>query len=554
MKNKTLSFLFSMAILIMLCFTSSTADNTNTTKRLLEEVDVTNALVTIRVYYKGKPVENLQRNHFKVFEDGKLKKINVCTMNRKTLGHMPDIPGEEVIASPPARLFVLIFNICDYRMNMYQGIERFFEKILGPNDRLIVMTNRFFLKDHTVVDPAAEKRRVFKMIEIEMKYAKSTINEIEKTVNSFIHEYHDLLSIRDLRNSAPTSNNQQNDGGQTQQRIEDVDGLERAAVKHFVAKYCSYVKEIKNTFLKIPLREYIELAQYLKDQEMEKWVLNFYQIPRFPQPSLNTEFVEKIHYYGHFLDILDALNSSQDLPIPTISRSFINSGATFHTVLLKYQGDSFENLPDFLNYGPISNDSEEILRRISRDTGGNVMRTNRLDSFYDKISTQEDIYYVLAYQTRPKKNKTPKLRIQVWDHSNRIYKVVYDNRKRSHAFKKAEKKFQDTHLNQELNIHLKQVEYGNGILRMQVSNFKMDKESSPPSSKFRIKLQLLDQTSRVVFFKEKQIETIQPQVMVGIKLNTLEAGQYDAMVIVEDILSGQQDLAIREVTIRKPSE
>lgn len=549
----------TIALLVCLLAQAAPADGgTSKQKRLLEEVQVTNALVTVRVFHKGKPVDNLQKNHFKIFENGKLRNVNSAYMKRKQLKTGPrgqNAPGTEVRLP---RLFVLVFNISDYRLNIFPAVQRFFNEIVRPGDRLIVMSNRFFLKDHKIYDPAAEKRRIIKIIEIEMKYAKGTVNEIEKTVNSFIDEYNDLIAIKNARAALETgtaNNSQQSQNNSAQPDDSDPDGLEQTAIKQFVAKYCTYVVEVKNSFLKIPLQDYIELAEYLKEQKLEKWVLNFYQIPRFPQPDFNTDFERKIRQYGHSMDVLNALVESQNLPINAISRAFVNSGATFNTVLMKYQGEAFENLASQMSYSPLSNDSESILRRISKLTGGTVMRTNNLDSFYEKVSAKEDIYYVLAYNTQKSNAGKKKVRVQVWDNTQRNYKVLYDNKKRTRAYRKAEKKIMAAKQDENPVIRLNHVIYGGGILRLMVSNYKMNRQVPPnntaPPGNFRVRLQILNQRSRVVSYKEKAIETAENQVFVGIKLNELTAGHYDAIVMVEDILTGEQDLAIQEVVIRK---
>ena len=43
-----------------------------------EEVSVVNIEVPVRVYYKGKPVPDLKKSDFLLYENGKLQEINGC--------------------------------------------------------------------------------------------------------------------------------------------------------------------------------------------------------------------------------------------------------------------------------------------------------------------------------------------------------------------------------------------------------------------------------------------------------------------------------------------
>jgi len=505
-------------------------------KRLLEQVEVTNALISVRVYDKGKPVRGLKTENFSIIENGKKMKINTCYMEKKQLKVRVNVEDFEGKTGVSPRLFVLIFNIADDRLDINTGIDFFFDKILLPNDRLIVRTNNFFLKDRRILDPQAEKKKIKKILRLEMRFARMTMSAMRNTLKLFITEFQDYISINASRS-----------GGGGGGGAADPDGLIEKGVRTFVLKYRILLKEFKKTLIQIPLKEYIQLAVYLQDQKLGKWVLNFHQIARFPQPLHNTTFGERLHEYRYYLDMISEINMPQSMPGNNIGKLFINTGATFHTLLMKYQGESFNDMEDYLTYNPLTNTAEGVLRKISRLTGGKVLRSNRVKDLYDKISAKEDIYYVLAYKTRRlswKKKRKVTVRVD-----NKNYDIVYDNQKRTRFFRKTENKILTKKKMQNPEIRINQVNAAKGTLKILVSDYLLDPDTFPSVGRVVVRLQILDENSKVVMDKKKSNETIKQRVFFSIKLSQLEKGNYDIVIIVLDLLTGKEDLAIQEVFI-----
>ncbi|MCP5048112.1 MAG: hypothetical protein GY940_13150, partial [bacterium] len=76
-------------------------------ERVRENVEVVNINVPVRVFLKGKPVEGLQKEDFKLFINGNPHPVNAFFQSKRKV-QLSGKPG----ASGP-RLFVLLFNISD---------------------------------------------------------------------------------------------------------------------------------------------------------------------------------------------------------------------------------------------------------------------------------------------------------------------------------------------------------------------------------------------------------------------------------------------------------
>ncbi len=101
-------------------------------ERILQEVEVVNILVPIRVFSKGKPVKGLEQKNFTIFENGKEQKINSFQALSKTIkSSVPvDSTGStdstETAPAPKeekGRYFVLAFNVFDFHENVENAVS-----------------------------------------------------------------------------------------------------------------------------------------------------------------------------------------------------------------------------------------------------------------------------------------------------------------------------------------------------------------------------------------------------------------------------------------------
>ena len=90
---------------------------------------------------------------------------------------------------------------------------------------------------------------------------------------------------------------------------------------------------------------------------------------------------------------------------------------------------------------------------------------------------------------------------------------------------------------------------GKGTLKILVSDYLLDPDTFPSMGKVAVRLQVLDENSKIVMDKKKSNETMKQRLFFNIKLSDLEKGNYDVVVMVHDLLTGKEDLAVQEVLI-----
>jgi len=485
-------------------------------KRIREEVEVVNVEVPVRVFYKNKPVKGLNKKDFQLFLDGEEWEINGFYEVRKKL--------KSPSAHQVPRLFVLVFNVSSpVGSDLERAMQVFFTQVIRPKDRLMVLTNNIFLRDHQVEDPGQEMKKLQKILDMESKKIQFRLMSLE-------------TSLRYI-----ASNLRYEIEDKSRQREPDI------AVRRFVADYKNYFNEFKDVFFNPPEAQYLEVAEYLQGQQMEKWVLHFYEIPMFPQLKISG---------GTLYNAIDSYYRMRKLPNPIIhdigpqlvnpgeldkilhiSKVFVNTGATFHTLLLKNSPAKFFEEYD---YRPVTVDSEHIFRQVTQMTYGKIMQTNNMEKFVQNISDREDVYYMLTYV--PKKDKE-KSKIKVTVTGKKKYHAIYDDQQRARYFRKIAQKVKE-----ELpQIRIKDVELKEGILSAGISGVLLAPGEDGDIGKILLNIKLLTDKAVLISSAQKAFKSKINSVPVKFRLPGLKAGNYQVIVEANDINSGRNDLVIEDL-------
>lgn len=350
-----------------------------------------NVEVVVRVFYKGKPERGLKKEDFKLIVDGKEKKIHgFFEVSKKITPASKKIVEKQHLSHFTPRLFILIFNIHSLTSEMKKILETLFQKVIMPNDYVMVFTNNSLLNERIVNDPQKVREQVWKMLEAQSNEMKRRIKQMEREVYLLNDEREMLINA-----AAPVN----------------ID-------YYYKERYKQIKWELLQGYFNPSVKEYTAISDYLKEKKIKKWILIFYQMGRFP------DFVKKKE---KFIPLPEYLNTRL---CKNISKSFINTGVTVHTLLMRAP-QLTGNLPEEYEYRLTTTPSELILRDITKLTGGCVIQTPNIDKFVKKISKKEDIYYVLTFDPGHLKGKNYKIEVQTRDLR---YHLVYDNRHRSDDF------------------------------------------------------------------------------------------------------------------------
>jgi hypothetical protein len=510
-------------------------------KEIVEEVDVTHVEVPVRVFSGGKPVPGLTKSDFKLLVNGKEAEIQGFYESRKKID--PSVSVEP-------RLFVLMFNICDYHLEIEGALDRFFHLVLRPHDRLIVITNRFFIDDTIIVNPQEEKEKLKKILQLEKGRTEQELKKLEMELESLVRSY--------------------------KYRVTRHPEFKEVNTQDFINNYIQLVRQFRSLYLDLSTEKYIRLARYLNTQTVERWVLTFYQIgwfykPKFGSglfkaimggdensPDLLSSF-ESLRTYDRIQEIFETDDS---LPQDDLFKLFAGTGAAFYTLPLEHVGTMPNEFAQDLNYVPVVSETYTLLKSLSLKTGGRVCSPNEIDSFYQRLLSSEDLHYVLTYvpekqdDSNRKKEKKQKIKVIV---NNRDCQVYYDDQKRGGYYRRIMEKIRITIP----QIQISQVTYENQVLSFVVSNFKIRTPSTGEAQagsgviKLPVRIQVFNRKSESLFdgvqmfeLAEKDAQT--QKVKLQVTFPRVLPGVYDVIIWVGDLLTGKRAMAVKEIRIQAP--
>lgn len=531
-------FFFVTALYVPAAAQTNSREKTPKHKKIVENVDVTNIAIPVRVFHKGKPVMDLKKEDLRLIVNGKETPVNGFYTIKKMITQTGTKP----------RLFVLMFNISDYKLPVENILDTFFHKIFRPNDHLIVITRNFIVDEKIVVNPIAEKYKVTKILELEKEKVKHELRNYEQQMKSLLRKF--------------------NSRTQRYQHYDQVSTLD------FLNNYAALVRQFKTLYLNMDGENQLKLARYLAGRDIEKWVLNFYQVGRFYKPRLGSTLFKTLAngVSTHNTDsdnfkteevyeqIREALEPEDKLPSQDLLKEFVKSRATFHTVLMEHQSSVLNEMAGDLTYVPVISDSYNLLKSLSSTTGGYFIDAKDLEVFYNRITAAQDIHYIITFsppKQRPGNLEKERIRVNITRKDGKKYKVSYDDGKRKKHFQK----LIDKQLNNTPDIRIERVDYKGRQLAFVVADFSTapPKKKTPyPVIKLPVRIQIFNRKAESLFngvqmfeVSPKQIVRIKgvPKVNLSIVFPQLPLGSYDVFIWVGDPNTGERDLAIEEINV-----
>ena len=508
---------------------------------LKESVQVVNVEVPVRVYHKGKPVDNLTREDFKLYEGGKRQEIHGFILRRKKMKVQELVMAAEQAQVQKSRYFVLVFRITHYNDYIKDGLDHIFNSVLNEQDQLLVFVNdrsQFF---ESLEDKPAVKSELDRLLTDMSREARNNVLLYLKEVESAVNKHKMEMKLASVYAGGKT------DTGEKKEF--------HTLIQRYFAKFLEIWKGYKKKYLIPDINRYYNFARFLENIKKEKWVINFYQFEVFPdiiidsrsmrrirniisglQTSTNPEHITFSRIISRQINEIEKeLSVAKDFPSEEVAKIFHNVDATFHSIFMK---TSFNTLLKDMEYREIASDLENSLRAITARTGGELVVSNKLDLALDKISDVEDVSYMLTYAPNNPDN-VGKIKIKL---KNRKYKLVYSpNLKGGYLGQFLEEKE-----NKVSPIKIQDLSFKKGKLQFVISDFFWNKKDGGALS-IRIRINNLQGIS--VFDQKKTIKAIQNNINISLNLPGLKKGVYDVMVDVTDLFTKSSSTELLKAAI-----
>jgi len=513
-------------------------------EKIQKKVDVIHKEIHLRITKEGKSVSGLKKDDFILFINNRERVIQGFNEYKRKIKMDPVSGGEQ--GADNSRLFVLLFNVADYHLDMKKALDYLFQNLLKPKDRIMVITNNFSISDRFVEDLAKMKKRIEELLKVETRRNRQARMFMENALKDFKISLIQQIDIND-----PNS------------RVSEIFTTYNFIEQSFVL-YKNLLRENRTTYLNIAEKGYVKLSEYLKGQRLDKFIISFYQLGTFPRlrpRSKINKLLDNLYNYwisnpdpeklgSTYASQLQALRNELNFDLEMIGKTnesdvgkhFANAGATMFTMLLSYKGLS--NLEEDFDWGTVSTDTENVLREMSKMSGGTVETTTNAKKFLDQVSEAEDVYYILTYMPEPGDGQTPPVFIRVDDPG---VKVLYDNQKRTDYFK--EMVTQET--GQPSHISIESFYFEKRVLSFDIAKFKRVMREGKLLGRFDLRIRVFGKKSESLFDRQKKLVSPGDVMPMKIRFNQLKRGKYDLVVEVKDLLTNRNDLVFKTINVRR---
>jgi VWFA-related protein len=484
-----------------------------------KSISVVNVEVMVRVLANNKPVGNLKKEDFAIYEDGKPQVINGFTQNSKKIA--PAIETK-IDQTPPSRYFVLVFKVYDYNQHLLDGLAYTFDKLLTPQDQLLVFIN----------NNSKEYNDLHEMANIRAEIEQDLKTQCHETLNQMRANLRELELFVDGKKASIVNASDSSKSSLP------------ALVDDFLKRYLQILTDYKKRFMTQNIDNYYFFAQHLQKVKNEKWVISFYQIEMLPQlvphrelmnavdTVLNQTQIDNNAYASVLMRLLQEIDKESKtgyaFPAQEVGKLFSKSNATFHSILMNAQ---IESNSENLKFIQIGSSIETSFRELTKNTGGTLITSSDLATSLATISEIEDIYYMLSYAPE-NANKRGTITVKV---SNKNYDVLYNKNQFEDYFKNYVNKKEI----ENPTVKITGLSMVDKKLSLVIENFLLGKLKDETTGVLKLRIRVQNDLDQSVYDQSKVVKAAGKNFSLSIGFAFLDIGQYNVIVDVTDQVSGK---------------
>lgn len=354
---------------------------------LVETSLVVNVEVPVRVFdSRGRFVDNLTIDDFEVYEDGVRQKIDAVYLVKKNLIRRKE--EKKKLKPETKRTFFLIFEISEYTPRIGRAIDEFIEKVLLPEDQLIVVTPQktYRLKEMSV---KVKKRK---------EIAEELKTRLRRDASMGAADYRSAL--RDLQNLAAQITSTLTKNNQEGAAVDRNAPPDLGNIESLITQYMSYLQKLE-VLRKVDELRLLDFARYLKTVEGQKYVFLLYQREFIPQvdekvwiqaASLyqNVEGIDLRHFIA---DVMDLYKRDISVDVEKIKRAYADASTSIHFL---YLTEPKKHIPR-VTFVERTGDIFAPFVEMARASGGFYESSYNPQFLFQKALQAAENYYLLYY-------------------------------------------------------------------------------------------------------------------------------------------------------------
>ncbi len=351
-----------MAKKIILCTAIMSAALFIFAQQITHEAVVVNIEVQVRVFRGANFIDDLTKNDFLIYKDGKPQEIDAVYLIKKTEIQREDIEmkaeeAQKTFSPDVSRTIILNFDMKDYLPKIDEALDQFIENFLSPEDTLIVMTpvkTYNFKKEALSLVPKEEIAERLKEI-------------VRKDIQLGSREYKSLMR--------------------------DYMRLYRSEIEFKLYLMQDKIREIQNNRY-LPEKRMEDFANYLENTAGQKFVFFFYQNENLPIPPFE---VDDPKYFEFITEIMNFVTFDPE----KIKQTFSDSSISLHFLYVTRTKTSLRDIESSgssdMTMQDLSSNMFGVLNGIAKATGGFTESSDNIASMFKKASDATENYYLLYY-------------------------------------------------------------------------------------------------------------------------------------------------------------
>ena len=322
-------------------------------QELQHETGVINIEVPVRVFTKGKFVEELTLKDFELYEEGVLQKIEALYLIKKNViekeeTEMDTKQASRLFSPETSRSFVLMFEMMDYFPEIRELLDYFFEHVISSGDSLFVITPlKTYTYEKEFLDETPREESV-----------KQVNKRLRKDIISASLEYKSMIS--DLEWLSNISN-------------------------PLKAEAADRIYEQIRDYRQFDDKKLIKFKDQLKEIEGQKYVFLIYQKQLIPIPPEFASGREKQIFFN----------------AKKIKQSFSDSSINVNFIFLTKTRQSGSGItrtsPTKMVMDDLSAKMYGSLREVAEATGGITDSSANIAASFQQAAVSSENYYLLYY-------------------------------------------------------------------------------------------------------------------------------------------------------------
>ena len=385
-----------------------------TAQEITHETLVVNIEVPVRVFDRGKFVENLTIDDFEVYEDGKLQNVVAVYMIKKT--QIEKKEEKKKFEPETSRSFYLFFEITEYSPRLQEAIDYFIQNVLIPGDSLVVVSpmKTYRMKSETL-EVLPKEEVVDQLRGILRKDALMGNSEYRDVVNELTGLARALSSVFGGEPGKIDSN--------IASGLIEMDADMK--LEYLLDQYAVTLKNLEN-IRSIDQQKLLEFAEFLKEKQGQKYVFLFYQREFIPQiePKLLSQalgtYQDQPQVLSSVMNLFQFYRRDISIDVDKIKRAYADASVAIHFLF-------FSKPAEYVPGVYFEEHSEDIFApfiEIAKATGGSAESSSNPKFLFEKAVESSENYYLLYYSplSYKKDGKFKSIKVKV---RNKNYTVTH---------------------------------------------------------------------------------------------------------------------------------